>query len=207
MTLDWTHIVSGLVGAFVIFLLGVAKDYWMRRAQRKSAARYLAIRVTCILDDFIESCMEAVGDDGLCQGQTAADGSREPQVGEIYCIEYPTGLDWTSIDHALMYQLLSLPSRLKAANGTIEGTWQFSYPPDYEEFFEERCLKYSELGLIALGFTQELRRRYNLPENVASYWDPEVRLREAREKVEAERCRQRELQEYLHAKRGAEAAT
>lgn len=89
-----------------------------KRATRKNA-RYLAIRIVCVLDIYLEDCAEVVKDDGLSYGQRNVAGSLEPQVKEPGVPVYPEDVDWKSINHELMYRVLSLPSEVKAAERLI----------------------------------------------------------------------------------------
>ena len=103
---------SGLVGVVVGAALPWLRDAW----NNKRNARYLAIRVVCVLDDFLDQCTDIVGDDGLSLEQRNADGELRPQVSQPTGLLLPNDVDWRSIDHELMYSILALPSRIQNDN-------------------------------------------------------------------------------------------
>ncbi len=44
----------------------------------------------------------------------------------------------------------------------VSGSWEFSCPPDYEEYFEERQYQFACLGLKAAQIAAELRESYDI---------------------------------------------
>lgn len=177
-----------IVGAFVPWFHGAWAD-WMTRRRH---ARYLAIRVVCILDSYVESCTDVVSDDGLCEGQRNSEDCLEPQVPLPPAPVFSEDLDWKSIEHGLMYQILSLPSRAEAADRKISFSGQYADPPDFEEFFEERQDQYATLGLAVFALTHEIREKYGIPPRELGEWDPAKHFAEARKQVEADRRARRE---------------
>lgn len=176
--------VFGLLGVFTGALLTTSKDIWRHFAGQKRTARYLAIRVVCVLDQYVEKCVEVVLDDGLCYGQRDQNGYLAPQVSLPPAPEFPDDLDWKTIDHALAYEILSIPNEIAAAEGAISFAWDVASPPDFDEAFEERVLRYASIGLKAHGITALLRKRYDLPAQDLGGWNPAERLAEEKTKVE-----------------------
>ena len=159
---------SGLAGVIVATALPWFRDRWNNKRQ----ARYLAIRVVCVLDEFVDQCTCVVADDGLCDGQRNAQGCLEPQIAQPKGLPLPTDVDWRSIDYDLMYNILTLPSRIEGENRAISFAAENSFPPDYNEVFEERRHRYSCLGLDAAALTNVLRTRYGIPAQEFGDWDP-----------------------------------
>lgn len=168
----------GLVGVVIGAAITWAQGWWSARKARVEDARYLAIRVVCVLDKYLDACAEVVGDDGLAMGQRDKDGYLSPQVPTPKPIEYPDDVDWLSVDHDLMYALLSLPNRCEAANGAVSFAMDNSFPPDFEDFFEERERRYIDLGLTTADLAERLRKTYAIPALTRGEWDPAARLRE-----------------------------
>jgi hypothetical protein len=140
--------VIGLIGVMVGALITGASEFWKERRTRKKNAEYLAIRIVSLLDRYVEGCTEVAGDDGLCQGQPDEDGCRRIQVEVPELHIQLIDVDWRSIPATLMYQILSFPNKIDAANHRIHGEFEHaSSPPDYEEGFEERRYQYALLGL------------------------------------------------------------
>lgn len=174
---------SGLFGVVVGAVLPWFRDAWNNKRQ----ARYLAIRIVCILDEFLDECTNVVDDDGLCSGQRNADGYLEAQVSHPKGLPLPNDVDWRTIDHHLMYEILALPSRIERDNRSISFAGEHAFPPDYWEFFEERQYRYASLGLDVAALTQSLRSTYGIPEQEMGEWDPVGYL--AKEKVKIEKRR------------------
>ena len=165
--------VIGLIGVVVGALITGASEFWKERRARKKNAEYLAIRIVSLLDRYVEGCTEVAGDDALCQGQPDKDGCRRVQV-EVPELHFQSiDVDWRSIPATLMYQILSFPNKIDAANHRIHGEFEYaSSPPDYEEGFQERRYQYALLGLAASGMADELRTRYGIPAREYGDWNP-----------------------------------
>ena len=174
---------SGLVGVVVGAALPWFRDAW----NNKRNARYLAIRVVCILDDFLDQCTDVVGDDGLSLGQRNSDGEARPQVSKPTGLPLPNDVDWKSIDHELMYDILALPSRIENDNRFISIAAEHASPPDYTEFFEERRHRYACLGLHVISVTQRLRSTYGISKQELTDWDPITFLNNEKDKIEQRR--------------------
>lgn len=174
---------SGLAGVIVATLLPWYRERWNDKRQ----ARYLAIRVVCALDEFVDQCTSVVSDDGLRDGQRNAEGCLEPQAAQPKELLLPTDVDWRSIDHALMYNILALPSRIEADNRAISFAAEHSFPPDYEEVFEERRYRFACLGLDAAALTHTLRSRYDIPAQELGDWCPIDYLTDEKTKIEKQR--------------------
>lgn len=176
----------GLISAACL-LFGVivgAVSPWIREAgNNKRQARYLAVRIVCILDEFVDECTSVVGDDGLCFGQNNAEGCLEAQVSQPKTLPLPSDVDWRTIDHHLTYRILALPSRIERDNRAISFAAEHSFPPDYREFFEERQYRYACLGLDVATLTQTLRSAYRIPAQDADKWDPVAYLSEEKSRL------------------------
>ena len=172
--------ISGLVGVIVGAVLPWIRDAW----QSKRQARYLAIRIVCLLDEFLDECTSVVSDDGLSSGQRNAEGCREPQVSQPKGMLLPSDVNRRSIDHGLMYEILAISSRVERDNRFISFAIENSFPPDYNEFFEERQYRYACLGLDVATLSQRLRSSYGIPEQEKGEWNPVEYLREVKGKIE-----------------------
>ena len=176
-----------LIGVVVGALLTLVRDIWADRRTLGRNARYLAIRVVCILDKYVEHCAEVVLDDGLSRGQRDSDGCLRAQVSPPDSPVFPQDVDWKSINPELMYQILSLPNEADAAARRVDAAWEISDPPDFEELFEERQYQYGKLGLTAFALTEEIRKKYRIPTPNLGEWNPVEHLTKARAQVEEDR--------------------
>lgn len=184
----------GLIGVFVGALITWFQSYYTNRQIESKNAKYLAIRVVCILDKFTEDCADVVKDDGLNFGQRTADGCLQPQIMIPEIPVFPDDIDWKSIDHELMYKILSFPSEIAAGNKIIDFTRNIAGPPDYEDWFDERRFHYASFGLHAEKLASELCREYNIKKKKYNDWDPKDDL--ARELDAAIQRRQKRLASY-----------
>lgn len=165
--------VGVIIGAFIGTIIPLLQQLYFDYRTRKRNAQYLAIRTVCILEKFIDDCVDIVSDDGTDRGRPAGNAGTtyDPQVICPKTINYPDDVDWKCIDSRLMYQLLSLPNEIEIANRQILFAEESnSGPPDYIEVFEERYLQYAQLGLKALSLENEIRNKYGIPLKVKNKW-------------------------------------
>ncbi|MEW8347809.1 MAG: hypothetical protein AB2687_05820 [Candidatus Thiodiazotropha taylori] len=163
----------GLLGVIVGASITAVREHWVSAEATKKSAEYLAIRAVSVLDGFTEQCADVVGDDGLSHGQVGPDGCRVVQISTPSFSVEELDVDWKSIPSNLMYEILSLPNRVSAADQKISSVWEYvAGPPDYEELFEERQIQYGELGLKAASLSDELRRLYRIPARDYRDWSP-----------------------------------
>jgi hypothetical protein len=174
--------------ALVVVLIG-ALVVPARREKRalSSDARYLAIRVVCILDRYVEECASTAIDGG----EEDEEGVSTPRVKAPPPLAYPSDVNWKSIEHSMMYKLLSLPASAERAANYVDGSWENSSPPDYSEVFEARSQQYSLLGLQAHALTVILRKQYGIPDIEDRSWDPVSRMNDQlKENAELQKRRQ-----------------
>jgi hypothetical protein len=191
--------IFGLVGA-ILSLVGVVvgaaiswlRDLWREKKSQRREARYLAIRVVCVLDDFLEECTDVVTDDGLCCGQRNEEGYLEAQTSHPTGIYLPEDVDWKSIDHSLMYRILALPSLIAAANRAVAFSLSVAYPPDFDEYFEERQSRFASLGIEVADIAERLRRLYSIPDRERGEWDPVKTLKDKKREIEDRQASQAE---------------
>lgn len=167
-----TEAIFGLIGVLVGSGISWFQSHWTTKKEAEKNARYLAIRVVCILDKYMEDCANVVKDDGLSEGQRSAEGCLCSQVKIPVAPSYPDDIDWKSIDPDLMFALLSFPSEIEDGNRMIDSTEIISMPPDYRDYFDERKLHYCSFGLMALKLSKELSGKYGIKNKKYNDWDP-----------------------------------
>jgi hypothetical protein len=175
--------------ALVVVLIGaVAVPIVRERRALNLDARYLAIRIVCILDRYVEDCASAAID----SGEEDKEGVSTPRVEAPPAPVYPSDVNWKSIEHSMMYKLLSLPASADRAANYVDGSWENASPPDYSEFFEARSQQYSLLGLQAHALTVTLRKQYGITPVDDRAWDPVRHMKDQLKQIAA-------LQEQRHA--------
>ena len=184
----FASLISGGIGFLGVFVGSVIVPPIRERFSRRRDARYLAIRVICVLDGYIEDCASVAldsGDEDELGCSVAQEKAPPPPA-------YPTDINWKSIEHSLMYTLLALPAAAERAANYVAGAGENATAPDYSEYFEERSKQYSLLGLHAHDLTVDLRKRYQIPEIANREWEPVSHMREELRKI-AERRKVRGL--------------
>lgn len=188
--------IFGLIGVVIGACLTFVGDMIKRHIAKKKSAEYLAVRVSCLLDQFVDGCAEVVQDDGSIYGQYGPSGMAEIQV-EPPTLDFSTlDVDWHSIGSKLMYEILMLPNLVEEYEKHVRTIFNFSDPPDKEEAFENRQLKYGDLGLKALNVAQSIRDEFKLPNRLYRTWDTkEFLIKEQESLLQKKIKRERRLQE------------
>jgi hypothetical protein len=178
MNIALVSVLSGFLGVVVGIVMPVSRD-WLARSRD---ARYLAIRIVCILDRYVEDCASTAID----SGEENAEGFNVARVSAPSAPAYPSDVNWKSIDRAMMYKLLALPASADRAANYVQGVSENDGPP-YDEWFEARSHQYSLLGLQAHKLTETLRKEYEIPEIPDRSWDPVSHLRDELKQIEDRR--------------------
>jgi hypothetical protein len=188
----------GLVGVVLGVFLSMFKDWLLQRIKTKKEYEYLTIRVACVLDRFVYSCVDVVNDNGTYLGQYDKDGCAQVQVILPTFNPYDLDVEWKSIPHTLMYEILNFPNRIETANHTISSAFDYAAsPPYYEEGFAERQYQYSKLGICASKLATNLRNYGKLPTlEFPENWNPNKILNEKLAKIQAHN----EAHEEAHTK-------
>ncbi|KFF00734.1 hypothetical protein IX39_08945 [Chryseobacterium formosense] len=164
--------IFGLIGVLVGSGISWFQSHWTSKKESEKSARYLAIRVVCLLDKYMEECAEVVKDDGLFEGKRSKQGCLEPQVKIPKFPNYPEDVDWKSIDHNIMFELLSFPAEIEDGNRMIDATEIISMAPNYQDWFDERRFYYCQFGLIAYKLSDKLSKNYGIKKKKYNDWDP-----------------------------------
>jgi hypothetical protein len=174
-------VIGAVVGAAIAAGSAFGKDWLFGRKERSRHAVYLAVRVVCTLDEFIFGCSEVVS--------TLWNDPNAP-LPKVHTPKFPgfqDDLDWKSISPDLMYEIISFPNDIKAADNTVEFVdYVISGPPNYEETAEERQYQYALLGLKAGKLADRLRNEYAIPRRNRD-WKPADHFQRARAEIEARR--------------------
>jgi hypothetical protein len=171
---DMATAIISLFGVIIGACLTFAGTIYVNHLNRSKDAKYLAIRISCLLDRFVDGCVEVVQDDGIpdFEGrypECMVPNSTHPSL-ELDSVD----VDWRSISANLTYQILNLPSLIESANGDIHAITEYDIAsaPDYSEYFWERQIQYSKLGKVADNLSKKLREQYSLPKREYGEWDP-----------------------------------
>jgi len=197
--------IIGFVGVLVGVIATVGKDlvsYW---TVKRKAGRFAAVRLVCVLDQYVEKCVEVVGDDGTAYGQPAGrtEGGEEYYAAQVRLPDppaFPDDIDWTSINPELMYRALALPNLASVTDRFIGAVSEHSFPPDYSEMFQARWEGYADLGLEAASITAALRSRFDLPKSSIEIGNPDWDSVGFLQKTKNDAVRARKAQRAMNAK-------
>jgi hypothetical protein len=152
----------GILGVIIGAGLTAWREWWMDKRRSDSDAKYLAIRVICLLDTFIQGCCDVVEDDGTSFGQVPPDGP-EPQVDTPKLNFDSLQVNWNGIPTNLMHKILSLPNKIDFVNYLIHSTWEHQ---GMEEVIDDRQNEYTKLGLEAFDIVKSLCKKYDIKEEL-----------------------------------------
>lgn len=190
------EILIGFGGVILGALLTLMREFWSESRSKKQRASYLAVRVVRLLERFIDGCIDVVSDNGYEDEQGCSYPAKSCPNIEFDSLE----VDWQSLPFDLMYEIINFPSLVADAKGYIDSVIEYvASPPDYSEFFEERELQYSKLGLCAHELSKNLREKYGMPAKNYGDWDPIDKLVKSKEKIESVRFQREEEHEKLWA--------
>ncbi|SRR6266702_1941463 len=147
-----------LGGQLAVPFIAWIKEAWFAASKDRKEAEYLAMRLVLVFDELINDCYNAVHDP-LIQDQ---EGCSESTVSDP-TLTLPADGDYKALQRHLMYEVISMPNKLDSIKEGMASAWEFSGPPDYDEFFEYRREHWSRLGLKALDLIDALCRQYKIP--------------------------------------------
>lgn len=182
--------ISGLLGVILGSRITSRESRRLEEQRRERNARYLAIRILCQLDQYVLLCGDVARDDGRLSRTFGRSFKKKfdkdisisslseddflrcmgvPLDSSTPKLDYPSDVDWSSIDHDLAYRILSLPNIVKNISPSILIEFvieaDFNPAPTYERGYEERQLQYSKIGLLVHGITEDLRGKYSIPKH------------------------------------------
>lgn len=161
-TFPWAQVIAILLGnGLVTYMLT-----WRREARRDAAskdrdARYIALRITAILERFAYECADLIStNDGAnpYDEQSPGGTTKLPSLRE-----YPSDADWKALDPSLASRALSLPTEIEVSRGYISFWWDG--PGDQDAMLCETSEQAGKCGFRAWSLALDLRRKYNLPDS------------------------------------------
>lgn len=177
-----------LIGVVVGAFLTIGKDFLVDWRTQSRLRTYAAIRLVCVFDVYAEECADVAADEGEYRREEEGEELRDTSVPKPTLPAFAEDIDWKSLDPKLVYRVLNFPIEVAQAERAISFAFnEIAFPPDYEEGFEERQLRYAELGLTAHDIAEALRRKYALPQEKSTGWNPVERLTEIKAKIERAR--------------------
>lgn len=171
-----------IAGQLMVFLLGWGKEHLVARKKIELEAQHLGIRLVYVLEKLVGDCYSAVNDHTFTdQSGLTFNAVDNPDL------TLPLDGDYRVLPTAIMYDVMSMPSRLEAIKEALATMREFASPPDYSEYYEYRRETLSKLGLKALEVIDALCKKYRFPrpERIEHYDPKDVFLYYLRESAEA----------------------
>lgn len=164
-------LLAAAIGAAAALLgtgLSFGRDWYGQRLKDGEQRTFVALRLAADLEDFAIRCALAAGDHGEPETQ---DHGQEEYVARHSTPEFKldySAYEWRLIPKDLLMRILELPHLAQRAHACLDGVSEFvAGPPFYEEFFQERSLRFGRLGLRALDLARDLRTRHGAPPNIS----------------------------------------
>lgn len=184
----WSTILTGLttalVAGIVLFLLNWLREYLTARWKRHSEAEVLAFSLATQLDRLISDCTDVVDDPLTSDPET---GYAEATVRSPSLVFAET-LPWAVFDKRLQYRIRSLPNKIDAAIRSCSNIGEYGDgPPDYDDYFEERQLRFCWIGLEACLLTEELAAKFGVEILDRGEWEPEENFKSTISKIDERR--------------------
>jgi hypothetical protein len=178
-------LISAITTLTALFVGTIGWPWFRDRLAKNREAKYLAVRVVCLLDVFIEECASTAINRGVDEyGNGSHVDPPEPPA-------YPGHVNWKSIDDKMMYDLLSLPARTRQASNFVDACARDV--DDEDVYYHIRAETYSTLGLRAYALCKEIREKYSLPPAEFRDWNPIARMED---EIQQAAERRRKLEEY-----------
>lgn len=180
-----TGLTTALVAGIVLFLLNWLREYLTAKWKRHSEAEVLAFSLATQLDRLISDCSDVVNDPRTEDRET---GETEPTVSTP-SIGFADDLPWTVFDKRLQYRIRALPNKIGAAVRSCSHIGEYGEgPPFYNDYFEERELRFAWIGLEACLLTQVLANKYGVEILDRGEWEPEEDFKRVIKKIEEDRA-------------------
>ena len=134
------------------------KESRSAKNKKRKEAEFLAINLVIVLDDFVGECFNSINDPMLQDAQ----GYWHTTV-KYPTISLPEG-EYITLPSNLMFEIISIPKRLRDVIENLKILREESYPPDYPEYHAYRREYFSRVGLQALNQIHALNKHYQIPE-------------------------------------------
>ena len=171
LTLAFT---TGIVTAALNNLMGWWRDSKKEHTTTTRDARYSAIKIAVILEQFAIECANIISDNQLHNSSEGYAGIAHGTLPTF--ADYPADMDWKAIDPALAARALSLPNELSLSEGIIKFWWEIE-PGDKGILLTACDRQAGKCGFRAWQVAADMRRRYGFPEfsPEQTTWDVEKR--------------------------------
>jgi len=157
MTVDLGTVIAAFLGAFAAPFVNSFLNGRREKQSRGREAKYLAIGVAVILEEFSSHCAEYVSDQDIYSKSEGSFGTAHGTLPDLK--PYPEGANWKVFDLNLLGRVLSFPNELKYSQRLISWFGENCDYPATQECYREcgRC------GYVAWKLAKDIRQEYGFP--------------------------------------------
>ncbi len=160
MTAEWAVVAAALIGASASPFGAWLVSYWTAKREAQSRtrdARYFAVRVAVLLEQFAIECADYVSDQELYKDSVGYAGRQHCELPQLPV--YPDEADWKALDPNLLARALSLRNELTLSGKTI-AFWGHVDRDCIPGECEQQC---GRCGYMAWQLAADMRHHYGLP--------------------------------------------
>lgn len=164
--------VGGMIGGAVGAVIGHAANHfigWFKESRQSSPERkFICAELVFLLEDYASKCADVAQDDGEPigpHGEYRSITSRPEPIDHSMVKG-----NWRALSSDVMYDVCSIAPLQREALEKIVSADENSTPPDNDEYFRERQLQFSMLGLKAANLAIRIRKENNFPDSRLYKW-------------------------------------
>lgn len=159
--------VIGFAGVVIGSLAIIVYQVVTERRKIKRKARYLAVRLSCLLEEYIDECdavLENADYNLQLDDETIHYGLGSFDVSMPTGSLFPDDLDWTSIDMRFAYDAFMLANKTVIYNRNVQTIREHIDDPfDFGQEYIARKEHCQELQALAHSLVDRIRARWDLP--------------------------------------------
>lgn len=190
--------IAGLIGVIIGSIMTFSKEVVVAWRERRREGSYSAIRLICILAEYVDKCVDVVQEDSGKPIGHDENGKyyHSPIVPQPKPPDYPDDISWRSLPIDIMHRALALTNKARSTDRYINSGREYGpAAPYYEGCFNARREGYAKLGLDAINIVADLRKHFRIPAadqtDLDLDWDPKEFLRAEIAKFDEQRAKEK----------------
>jgi hypothetical protein len=175
-------ILGGSVGGLSVQGIVWLKERNVRKSEKIDKARVVALQIAVTLESFAQDCATMITENEVYEDTRGTVGNHSGSVPNLP--EYPSELEWNTLDHQLASDVFGLRGIKKHCDGIVN-FWADA-DPEPDRIRREASNQSGRCGLQAWNLAVRLRAQYSLPATSPNVgrWNFVETLRERHEAAE-----------------------
>lgn len=162
--INWTAVLAFAVSTGFVTAVFNQAIGWLRETAQSSRsttrdARYLAIRLAVLLEQFAITCADYISDNDLFRQSDGNAGAPHGSVPELPA--YPDEPDWKALAPNLLARALTLRNEVSMADGAVAFWADIGERESIPGECDDQCGK---IGYVAWSLARDMRGQYRLGE-------------------------------------------